>query len=167
MERRKKIWAIAAAIGCLSFCGTAAGNGIPNFILATALTSDEISAARKALAIKEDAIKTVKADYLPTLTADVSGSWVREGKKTSALVDRFADVTNPHTYTLTVDQNLWNGGQTTLSEEIALLDYKSEEGNPRSVSKNLIYENSKTDLMVDLNQDIENTNDKCQLITDA
>ena len=48
-----------------------------------------------------------------------------------------------------------------------LLDYKSEEGNPRSVSKSLIYENSKTDLMVDLNQDIENTNDKCQLITDA
>jgi len=127
MERRKKFWAIAAAIGCLSFCSTAAGNDIPDFILETALTSDEISAARKALAIKEDAIKTVKADYLPTLTADVSGGWVREGKKTSALVDRFADVTNPHTYTLTVDQNLWNGGQTTLSEQIALLDYKSEE----------------------------------------
>ena len=57
----------------------------------------------------------------------MSGGWVREGKKTSALVDRFADVTNPHTYTLTVDQNLWNGGQTTLSEKIALLDYKSEQ----------------------------------------
>ena len=127
MERRKKIWAIAAAIGCLGFCSTAAGNDIPDFILATALTSDEISAARKALAIKEDAIKTVKADYLPTLTADVTGSWVREGKKTSALVDRFADITNPHTYTLTVDQNLWNGGQTTISEKIALLDFKSEE----------------------------------------
>ena len=127
MERRKKIWAIAAAIGCLSFCSTAAGNDIPDFILATALTSDEISAARKALAIKEDAIKTVKADYLPKLNADVSGSWVREGKKTSATVDRFADVTNPHTLTLTVDQNLWDGGQTTLSEKIALLDYKSEE----------------------------------------
>ena len=127
MERRKKFWAIAAAIGCLSFCSTAAGNDIPDFILETALTSDEISAARKALAIKEDAIKTVKTDYLPKLTAEVSGGWVREGKKTSALVDRFADVTNPHTYTLTVDQNLWNGGQTTLSEKIALLDYKSEE----------------------------------------
>ena len=127
MERRKKFWAIAAAIGCLSFCSTAAGNDIPDFILETALTSDEISAARKALAIKEDAIKTVKTDYLPKLTAEVSGGWVREGKKTSALVDRFADVTNPHTYTLTVDQNLWNGGQTTLSEQIALLDYKSEE----------------------------------------
>ena len=91
MERRKKFWAIAAAIGCLSFCSTAAGNDIPDFILATALTSDEISAARKALAIKEDAIKTVKTDYLPKLTAEVSGGWVREGKKTSALVDRFAD----------------------------------------------------------------------------
>ena len=127
MELRKKIQFITAVIGCIACCGAAAGSGIPNFILATALTSDEITAAQKQLAIKGDAIKTVRSEYLPTLDADISGSWVREGKKTSALVERFADVTNPHTFTLTVDQNIWNGGQTSISENIAKLDYKSEK----------------------------------------
>ena len=51
------------------------------------------------------------------------------------------------------------------------LDDLKSEGNPppprRPVSKNIInYENTKTDLMVDANQDIENSHDKCQLIID-
>ena len=61
------------------------------------------------------------------MDADLSGSWVRDDKKTSGLVARTADVINPQTYTLTVDQNVWNGGQTKISEEIARLNYRSQK----------------------------------------
>ena len=127
MKISHKLQAIAFAICSFSFCSSAIGADIPNFILATALTSDEIIAAQKELAIKGEAIKTVRSEYFPTLDADVSGSWVREDKKTSALIDRTADITNPHIFTLTVGQNLWNGGQTVISEEVASLDYKAQK----------------------------------------
>jgi TolC family type I secretion outer membrane protein len=119
--------AVIIAISYVSFCSSAAGNDFPQFILATALKSDEIIAAQRELAIKKEGIKTVRSDYFPTLDADISGSWVRDDKKTSGVVDRSADITNPHTFTLTVDQNVWNGGQTGISEDISILDFKSQK----------------------------------------
>ena len=119
--------AVIIAFSYISFCSSAAGNDFPQFILATALKSDEIIAAQRELAIKKEGIKTVRSDYFPTLDADISGSWVRDDKKTSGVVDRSADITNPHTFTLTVDQNVWNGGQTGISEDISILDFKSEK----------------------------------------
>ena len=127
MKLHIKISTAVIAISYISFCSAAAGNDFPRFILATALKSDEIIAAQKELAIKKEAIKTVRSDYFPTLDADISGSWVRDDKKTSGLVERTADIINPHTFTLTVDQNVWNGGQTSISEDISILDYRSQK----------------------------------------
>ena len=127
MKLHIKISTAVIAISYISVCSAAAGNDFPQFILATALKSDEIIAAQKELAIKKEAIKTVRSDYFPTLDADISGSWVRDDKKISGLVERTADVINPHTFTLTVDQNVWNGGQTSISEDISILDNRSQK----------------------------------------
>tara|TARA_B100000686_G_scaffold249659_1_gene259726 strand:- start:157 stop:1440 length:1284 start_codon:yes stop_codon:yes gene_type:complete len=122
-----KFQATIFAVSYIGFCSAATGGQLPQSILDAALKSDEIIAAQKELAIKEEEIKTARSDYFPTLDADLSGSWVRDDKKTSGFVARTADIFNPQTYTLTVGQNVWNGGQTKISEEISRLNYRSQK----------------------------------------
>ena len=111
----------------ICICRIANANGVPLFILDAAIDSEEISAAKQELLIKKQSINTINTDYYPDISANITGGWLRDNATTSASVPKSTEITNPQTYSLSIDQEIWSGGQTNLAIKIAQLEYKSEK----------------------------------------
>ena len=111
----------------ICICRIANANGVPLFILDAAIDSEEISAAKQELLIKKQSINTINTDYYPDISANITGGWLRDNSTTSASVPKSIEITNPQTYSLSIDQEIWSGGQTNLATKIAQLEYKSEK----------------------------------------
>ena len=111
----------------ICICRIANANGVPLFILDAAIDSEEISAAKQELLIRKQSINTINTDYYPDISANITGGWLRDNATTSASVPKSIEITNPQTYSLSIDQEIWSGGQTNLATKIAQLEYKSEK----------------------------------------
>ena len=111
----------------ICICRIANANGVPLFILDAAIDSEEISAAKQELLIKKQSINTINTDYYPDISANITGGWLRDNATTSASVPKSIEITNPQTYSLSIDQEIWSGGQTNLATKIAQLEYNSEK----------------------------------------
>ena len=106
---------------------TLSANEIPNFIFETAINSHELIAAKQNLFIKKQLVRTVTSAWLPNISADISQSWVRDDSTTSTFVSKSVKVTHPQTYSLQVDQPIWNGGRTNIDKNVANFEYQAEK----------------------------------------
>ena len=130
MKPRLKLILVRLTISILlpvAISPPANAEAVPQFIIEAAINSEEVQAAKQELLIKKQIISTAHTDYFPNVSANANRGWSRENQTTSASTPKTTEITNPQSYSINIDQNIWDGGKTKISKEIAKLNYEAEK----------------------------------------
>ena len=127
-------------MGVFFFSGAAHSNEIPSFILNSIEKNPEVLALKESINSQNEALKQIYAENYPNLTANVDGKWQRKANITTSGAPTSFDVTNPTTYSLTLTQDIWQGGKSLHEIKSQKLSISSSHLNYYQTLQNKIIE---------------------------